>query len=57
MPETGRSFGIPNVGIEVVGQEDHRPATELLLQQAGVQLGPLAARHRVLAGALGLHQG
>ncbi len=27
------------MGVEAVGQEDHRPATELLLQQAVVQLG------------------
>ena len=48
--------GVPDAGVEAVGEEDHRAASEGRLQPVGVQLGLLAARRRVLAGALGLHQ-
>ena len=47
---------VPDPGVESVGQEDHRPAAKFLLQKIGIEPGLLAARRRVLTGALGLYQ-
>ena len=45
---------VVEIGVEAVGQEDHRPAAALPLQDVGIQLGLLAALGRVHAGPFGL---